>query len=183
MGTELFTQTSQARQVRKPRLTPVFGIVLASSAVLFTAGAHADTAKGTIAYQSKSGQIVVHVKNVYLVKGPDAASGKTIRRLVFSSSDLSAKIKACSAMSCSDGDLGEGMTVDLDAGPRLNYWFVGNDQRVQYSGTAKPETLKLTTDTPQRLAGTLTVDDSGAGGAKATIDFDATMLKEFTKAR
>ena len=41
--------------------------------------------------------------------------------------------------------------------------------------------LKLTTDTPQRLAGKLTIDDSAAGGAKASIDFDATMLKEFTK--
>jgi hypothetical protein len=148
---------------------------------LFAALAHADTASGTISYQSKAGPIVVTVKNVYFVKGPDAVSGKIIRHLVFSSADLGAKIKSCAKMSCTDSDLNEGMTVDLDAGPRLNYWVVGNGQRVQYSGTAKPETLKLTTDTAQRIAGKLTIDDSGAGGAKANVDFDATMMKAFEK--
>src|SRR6266851_3832584 len=127
---------------------------------LFASLAHADSASGTISYQSKAGPIAINVKNVYFVKGPDAVSGK---------------IKACAKMSCTDGDLNEGMTVDLDVGPRLNYWVVGNGQRIQYSGTAKPETLKLTTDTPQRIAGKLTIDDSGAGGAKVSVDFDATM--------
>ena len=31
------------------------------------------------------------------------------------------------------------MTVDFDAGPRLNYWVVANGQKIQYSGTAKPD--------------------------------------------
>src|SRR6266567_1818948 len=154
---------------------------LGACMVLFVNLAHADTASGTISYQSKVGPILVNVKNVYFVKGPDAVSGKTIRHLIFSSADLSAKIKGCVKISCTDSDLNEGMTVDLDAGPRLNYWVVGSGQRVQYSGTAKPETLKLATDTPQRIAGKLTIDDSGAGGAKASVDFDATLLKEFAK--
>ena len=154
---------------------------LGACMVLFVNLAHADTASGTISYQSKVGPILVNVKNVYFVKGPDAVSGKTIRHLIFSSADLSAKIKGCAKISCTDSDLNEGMTVDLDAGPRLNYWVVGNGQRVQYSGTAKPETLQLTTDTAQRIAGKLTIDDSGSGGAKASVDFDATMMKAFEK--
>jgi len=145
--------------------------------------ASADPATGTISYQSKAGSIVVEVKNVYLVKGPDEVSGKVIRRLVFSSADLNAKIKACAEMSCADGNLTEGLTVDFDAGSRINYWFVGNAQRVQYSGTAKPEAAQLSVDTPQRLAGKLSLDDGGVGGAKANIDFNATLLKEFTKVR
>ena len=152
---------------------------MAVGATLFAPLAYPDTVTGTIAYQSKAGPIVINVKNVYFVKGPDAVSGKAIRHLVFSSADLGAKIKGCAKMSCTDGDLNEGMTIDLDVGPRLNYWVVGNGQRVQYSGTAKPETLKLTTDSAQRIAGELTIDDSGAGGAKASIDFDAALLKEF----
>ncbi len=158
-------------------------IALGVAAAAFTGPTWADSVSGTIAYQSKSGPLAVTVKNVYLVKGPDAVSGKTIRRLVFSSADIGSKIKSCAAMSCSDADLGEGMTVDLDAGPRLNYWFVANDQRVQYSGTARPETLKLATDSAQRIAGKLTIDDTAAGGAKANIDFDAGLFKEFAKAR
>jgi hypothetical protein len=167
-----------------PRRRLAFAVFTSSLAALaFTTSAHADNAKGTITYQSKSGPIVVNVKNVYLVKGPDMMAGKAIRRLVFSSADMGPKIGACTAMSCADGDLREGMTVDLDTGPRLNYWFVGNDQRVQYSGSARPEVLKFTTDTPQRVAGKLTIDDASAGGAKADIEFDAALVKEFAKAR
>lgn len=72
--------------------------------------------------------------------------------------------------------------VDLDAGPRLNYWVVLNDQRVQYSGTAKPAVLTLTADTATRLAGKLTLDGT-AGGPKVEIEFDAPLLKELKKAR
>jgi carbonic anhydrase/acetyltransferase-like protein (isoleucine patch superfamily) len=62
-----------------------------------------------------------------------------------------------------DGDIGEGMTIDFDVGSRLNFWFVGNNQLVQYSGSADPASLKLTTDTPQRLAGKWDFDGSAAG--------------------
>jgi hypothetical protein len=170
------------RTFRTSRLTTALNTaIFAASAALVSSPAWADSASGTVTYQSKSGPIVVNVKNVYLVKGPDAVDKKVFRRLIFTSADLGAKIKACGSMSCSDNDLREGLEVDLVGGSRMNYWFVGNDQRVQYSGSARPETLKLTTDTPQRLAGKLTIDDSAAGGAKVSIDFDATMLKEFTK--
>ena len=155
--------------------------VLAAGVTLTSTAARADSASGTVSYQSKSGAIVVNVKNVYLVKGPDAMAGTSIRRLIFTAADLGAKITACANMSCSDNDLREGLEVNLDTGARLNYWFVGNDQRVQYSGSAQPAALKLSTDTPQRLAGKLTIDDGAAGGAKVDIDFDATMLKEFAK--
>ena len=123
-------------------------------------------------------------KFVYLVKGPDAVDrNMIIRHVIFSATDLGAKIAACNTMSCTDADLGSGITVDLDAGPRLNYWVVLNDQRVQYSGTAQPAALVLTADTPARLAGKLTIDDSAAGGPLVDIEFDAPMLKEMKKAR
>ena len=64
------------------------------------------------------------------------------------------------------------MTVDFDVGPRLNYWVVGNGQKIQYSGTAKPDQiLKLITDTAERLAGTLTIDDGAMGGASVHVKF------------
>jgi hypothetical protein len=69
----------------------------------------------------------------------------------------------------------------LDAGPRINYWFVGRDQLVQYSGTADPASVKLTTNTPARLAGTWDLDASGAGGPVIKVQFDATMIKELKK--
>ncbi len=85
-------------------------------------------------------------------------------------------------MMCASGNVAEGMTVDFDAGPRLNYWVVGNGQKVQYSGSVRPdESLKLTTDTAQHLAGTLTIDDGAMGGAKVSVKFDATLAKQFSK--
>lgn len=125
--------------------------------------------------------MVVNVANVYLVKGPDAVSGKTIRQLIFTSADVGAKLQACASMMCAS-NVPEGMIVDFDVSPRLNYWVVGNGQKIQYSGTAKPnETLKVTADTAQRLAGTLTIDDGAVGGAKVNVKFDATVVKQFSK--
>jgi hypothetical protein len=158
------------------------GCALAVATVV-AGGAWADDGQGTISYAAKSGAITVTVKNAYLVKGPDMAAGKTIRRLIFSASDLGPKIKGCQAMACSENDLREGLALDLDAGSPLKYWFTANGQKVQYSGTVVATALKLTADTPQRLAGKLTLDDSSAGGPKAEIDFDVPMTKEFTRWR
>jgi hypothetical protein len=157
------------------------GCILAAAIALASAPACAGDAKGTITYKGKSGPIVVAIKHAYMVKGPDFVSGKIIRRVVLSVADVSSKLSACATMMCSDGDITEGMTIDFDAGPRLNFWFVGNNQLVQYSGTAEPASLKLTTDTPQRLAGKWDFDGSAAGGPKVQIEFDAPMVKEITK--
>jgi hypothetical protein len=138
------------------------------------------SATGTLTYKGQSAPI----KYVWLVKGPDAFDPKvTLRHLIFSSADIGAKVAACKTMSCTDAALGSGMTVDVSTGPRLNYWVVLNDQRVQYSGTVRPDALKLTTDTPTRLAGKLTIDDTAAGGAKVDATFDAPLLQELKLAR
>ena len=73
--------------------------------------------------------------------------------------------------------------VSSAAGRRLNYWFVANDQCVQYSGTADPASLKLTTDAPQRLAGKWDLDARAAGGPRVQLEFDAALLKEMKQAR
>ena len=138
------------------------------------------TASGTVVYKGKT----LTIKHVWLVKGPDAFDPKsTIRELVFSPVDIGAKLKACKKMSCLTNDLDEGLTVDLDAGPRLNYWLVQNGKKIQYSGTAKPESLKATANTPQRVAGKLTIDDSKPGGGKIDIDFDVPLTAELKAAR
>ena len=161
---------------------PLAGLAFVAAAVLVPGVAAADPASGTIDYRSNAGPIVVNVTNVYMVKGPDELSGKTIRQLIFTADDVDATLQHCSSMTCAGGNVMEGMTVDFDVGPRLNYWVAGNGQRVQYSGTVKPdESLKLTADTPGHLAGTLTIDDSAAGGPKVNIRFDAKTIKQFIR--
>ncbi len=161
-------------------------LVAASLALFVSSSVEAadGSASGTLTYKSKGAPITVALKYVWLVKGPDAIDPKTtIRHLIFSATDIGAKVAACKTMSCTDADLGSGMTIDLGSGPRLNYWVSLNDQRVQYSGTAMPDALKLATDTPGRLAGKLTIDDSAAGGAKVDVEFDAPLLQELKLAR
>ena len=155
--------------------------LLATATLLSLSGvAAADSAKGTVVYHGNTAKL----DYVYLVKGPDAVdTTTTIRELVFSSTDLGPKIQACKTMSCVSGEVTDGMTVDLDAGPRINYWVALKDQRVQYSGTAKPAVLQTTADEATKVAGTLRIDDTDAEGPKVEVQFDAKLLKEFQSAR
>jgi hypothetical protein len=138
------------------------------------------TAKGTVVYKGNTAAI----KHVWMVKGPDVVDPrKTVRLLVFSATDIGAKVKACQKMTCVDSGLDDGVTAFLDAGERINYWVALKGQRIQYSGTAKLETLKATANTPQRVAGKLAIDDSKAGGARIDIDFDVPLLAELKVAR
>ena len=145
----------------------------------------ASDAKGTLNYKGRAKDFAVTLKYAHLVKGPDTMDPKTtIRRVILSSTDLTAKIQACKTLDCSDDDLNEGIEIDIIAGgPRLLYWVAVGDGLVQYSGTQKPTALVTTTDTADRLAGRIAFDDSGAGGAKLDATFDATLIKTFDKAR
>jgi len=161
------------------RLAGVLCIMLLVSAS--AAGSRAENAKGTLTYVSKTGPIVVTVTHAYLFRGPDVVSGDIIRRLILSTEDLTADLKACQTMMCSSGGINQGLTVDFDLGPRLGYWFVANNQRVQYSGTALPASATLTTDAPDRLAGTLNIDGREAGGPLVQVEFDARLVNTVKK--
>ena len=137
----------------------------------------AGEAKGTVTSKGRT----ANVKYAYLVKGPDPVSKQPIRRLILSATDLSAKIAGCKTMSCTDGDLGDGLSINLEAGPRFSFWMVLNDQKVQYSGTEPYASLAAKTDDPKRLAGTLRFDKTGAGGPKVDVEFDAALVKEVTQ--
>ncbi len=158
-----------------------FAVALAGT-LASLAGAEPGVASGSIDYQSKAGAVVVRPVYAYLVKGPDTVTGKIVRRVVLSAKDLAPKLRTCATMMCGDGDMDEGLTIDLDAGERINYWFVANGQRIQYSGTADPASLRLSTDTAQRVAGAWRLDARPAGGPQFAIDFDAPLLKVFAKA-
>jgi hypothetical protein len=161
------------------RLALVLGL---SALVLFAlpSRAGAGSAKGTLVHP----RATLELKYAYLVKGPDALEpGKTIRRLILSAEDLGAKLDACTTMSCTDGEVSEGMTVDLDGGPRLNFWMAIQGQMVQYSGTQETQALVTRVDEPGKLAGTLRLDATGSGGPKVDVDFDAPLVRELTRAR
>jgi hypothetical protein len=169
---------------RRPRIAECVAaglLALAMSAAL-PSGSHgaAGQAKGTLSHKGKS----VTFAHAYLVTGPDAMdTKKMIRRLILTTKDLGAKIRGCQAMSCSDGEVTQGLVVDIGSGPRLNYWMALNDQKVQHSGTQPPASLKATADEPKRLTGKLSFDDAASSGPKVDVEFDAALVKEFKAAR
>lgn len=143
--------------------------------------AAAGSAKGTATYASKKGPVTVTFTHAALVTGP-GFDKKPVRKIVLSTKDVSAALAQCGEMTmCGDGGITEGMTIDIDGGPRLMYWFVANGQLVQYSGTAEPTALVLTTDTAKHMAGALTLDAGGAGGPKVAVTFDAPLAKALSK--
>jgi hypothetical protein len=166
--------------MRQASIRVLAGTLVCTAAFGFTAWAFG-TAKGTLNYKAKKGDVTVNVAHANFVRIPSIGNGKPMRRLILSTADTTAALKACQNRMCSDGEIGEGMTVDFDAGERLHYWFVANDQLIQYSGTAVLSSAKLTTDTPTRIAGTLDIDDTAAGGAKVKVEFDASLVKEIVK--
>lgn len=151
-------------------------LVLGVAAAWSMPASAAGEAKGTVTSKART----VNVKYAYLVKGPDAVTKQTIRRLILSATDLSAKIAACKTMTCTDSGLGDGLSVVIEGGPRIFYWMVMNDQKIQYSGTEASSALAAKTDDAKRLAGTLKFDKTGAGGPKVDVEFDATLVKEVT---
>jgi len=157
-----------------------FLTALALWVVVISDATAADIGIGSVNYKGRT----VALKYAWLVSGPsDMEPGKTVRRLVMSASDIGANLKACAAFSCTDSSVMEGMTVDFTGGPRINYWIVMNGQKIQYSGTAKPDAFAAAANEPAHLAGRLAIDDTGAGGPKIDAQFDVALLKEFKAAR
>jgi hypothetical protein len=153
-------------------------LAIAACAGLAALPAHAaGDARDTVTSKGRT----ANVKYAYLVKGPDAVSKQPIRRLILSATDLSAKIAGCKTMSCTDSDLGDGLSINLEAGPRFSFWMVLNDQKVQYSGTEPYASLAAKTDDAKRLAGTVRFDKTAAGGPKVDVEFDAALVKEVSQ--
>jgi hypothetical protein len=161
------------------------GLGRATAGVLLVAGLATttyatDTAKGSINYRGHA----TALKYAWLVTGPsDFETGKTIRRVVLSATDIGAKLQGCRTFSCTDGEVMEGATVDFTGNSRLNYWTVANGQKVQYSGTVAVDAFVARADDARHLAGRLAIDDTAAGGPQLNAEFDVTVLKEFTVAR
>lgn len=138
------------------------------------AGAADPQAQGTLVYKTYS----VPMRYAYFVLGPDDVNRKTIRRVILSSTDIGEKIVACKSMSCTEGQVREGMSVDLVPGGRIEYWIALSGQFVQYSGTEPAASLQITANQAERLAGHLKFDSTGAGGPRIDVEFDAPLTKD-----
>jgi len=117
----------------------------------------------------------VDLKHAYVVVGPDTfEENKTTRRLVFAADDLRTTIAACKDVRCATTISSDGLVLDLDDAGSSSYW--AHVQPMQYSGSLDAGGLVLHIDKPDRLTGTLKIDNSGV---TSTIEFDAPLVKSF----
>jgi hypothetical protein len=165
--------------MRSLTATRFLGVLVLGLSLASGAGA-ADTGSGSIDYKGRAAAL----KYAWLVTGPsDMEPGRQVRRLILSATDIGGKLQACKAFSCTDGEVTDGMTVDFTDGPRLNYWVALNGQKVQYSGSARPDAFTASANDATHLAGQLAIDDTAAGGPKVTATFDLWLAKDFKVAR
>ena len=153
----------------------VVGVLYSGAAI-----AAGNDANGTLVYKTLSATL----KYAWLVKGPYLEDpSKTVRRLILSAKDISAELQACKTIMCADGQVTEGMTVDFDVSPRLNYWIALNSQKVQYSGTVTPDAFEARANDAGHLAGRLAIDNVAAGGPRIDVEFNVTLFKDFSPGR
>ncbi len=158
-------------------LVPFIVIFVAASGSANVATSADNHAKGALTYKAYS----LTLKYAWLLRGPSEMDPrKKIRRLILSANDISPKLQECKTMGCASGQVTEGITVDFDTPPRLDYWVALNGQKVQYSYGAMPEAFAARVNDAGHLAGRLTINDVGAGGPRVDAEFDVTLFKEFT---
>lgn len=153
-------------------------VLSAVPALPASADAAGGTAKGKIRYKDKT----VELKYAYIITGPDMFDpDQTETTIILSPTDLSDRIAKCESQSCAGG-LTEGMTLsteDFGGATRVVYWVVTNNGMTQYSGNTDASALTLTTDTPEKKAGNMSVDALAAEGPKIDVEFDAPLTKTF----
>jgi len=141
----------------------------------FAAQTASDSAQGTLVVQAQDKPLSVDLKHAYFLIGPDAfEANKTTRRVVFAADDLRATIKACKEVRCATTISNDGLVLELDDAGSASYW--AHVQPMQYTSSVDAGGLVLHIDKPDRLAGTLKIDDSGV---TARITFDAALLSTF----
>jgi len=141
----------------------------------FAAQAASDSAQGALVVQAQEKPLSVDLKYAYFLIGPDLfEANKTTRRVVFSADDLRATIEACTEVRCATLISNDGLVLELDDAGSASYW--AHVQSTQYTSSVDAAGLVLRIDKPDRLAGTLKIDDSGV---TARITFDATRVRTF----
>jgi len=164
----------RSRRVVPVATTAALGLFALSTALAAAAG---DSAKGKLTVETESKPASVELAHAYLVTGPESyGSTKIVRRIVFTVADERSTIEACTDASCAKLSTRDGMTLDLGEGSTVDWWV--HVHSTQYSGTLPASAFKLSTDTPERVAGTF---DLGSQGAMGVIVFDAPFVRAFTQ--
>jgi hypothetical protein len=151
-------------------LTLMLGAAAARAAPVPIAG----QAIGTVTYKDKT----VTLEHAYLVVGDN--HGTRVRKVILSAVDIEDEIAGASSLMSAGAKLREGISFDLDETmPFVGYWMAIADQSMQVSAPLDAKLFASTVDTPQRVTGKVSFDQTASGGPKVEVSFDATVTKSF----
>ena len=157
--------------------------LLLGAALIFVLGAAAlraasvptsGQAIGTVKYEDKT----VTLEHAYLVVGDN--HGTRVRKVILSAVDIEDAIVGASSLMGASAKLREGIAFELDETmPFVGYWMAIANQSMQVSAPLDAKLFATTVNTPQRVAGQVSFDQTGSGGPKVEVSFDATVTKSF----
>ena len=153
----------------------IAGLAFFAGSVLASDGG---MARGNLSIEIDGPPDQVAITQAYLVSGPDSLdAAKITRRIIFSAADMRPAIEACADANCALYFSQERVWVSLDDEAMMSWHAQINDK--QASGMTSRAGLVLTTDKPDRVAGTLKLDMMGV---KANIEFDAPLVTQSSPA-
>lgn len=157
-----------------PGLTLALAILLTSHAAL---AAESTMARGNLSVEGPDKDLTITLTHAYYYSGKDRSDEtRTVRSIVFTADDQRAAIDACDDTSCAMLSSSDGLQIELTGTGMANWW--AHVSPIQYSGTAASDALKLSVDNADRVAGTFKI---GGSGAQATVEFDASLVRDFSK--
>lgn len=134
-------------------------------------------ARGNLSIEGPDDPLQVKITHAYYITGIDRFDEtRSVRSIVFTTDDRQAAMDACNDLGCAMLSSSDGIKIDLDDTGRVNWW--AHVYPIQYSGTAGADSLKLSTDTADRIAGSFKLEGSGA---TAAIEFDTSLVRDFSK--
>jgi hypothetical protein len=149
--------------------------IFCASALPAAAG---EGASGALSLTAADGKVAtLEVRHGYLFEEPDPFGGKaSVRVLVLTDEDVRAKIEACDGGRCAELAAKNALVVKFwsDGSPPA-YW--AHLESTQYSDPLTGPGPDLEVDTPERIAGTVAIDNDSV---RATISFDVSRLEVFT---
>lgn len=155
-------------------------LLLSFASALIAPGAIAaasTTATGSLSVEGPDAPLVISLKHAYYVSGPDRFDEtKSVRSIVFTADDQRAAIDACPDMRCAMLSSSDGLQIEIGDDGTVNWW--AHVAPVQYSSTTGGDALKLSVDSAGRVAGSFKL---GGSGATTAVEFDASLIRDFSK--
>lgn len=134
-------------------------------------------ARGTLSVEGHGDPLTISLAHAYYITGKDRFDEtRTVRSIVFTADDRRAAMADCADLGCAMLSSSDGLKIDLSESGTVVWW--AHIAPIQYSSSASGDVLKLSADTAERVAGTFELAGSGA---TATIEFDATLVRDFSK--